>query len=441
MSWFLKALLAVVLIVFAIDAKSWIGKIWGIALDKPTSRWEEVVEGREAAFEAAVRSACEQVATELSREPTRVAVKKVHVATGGTVERGQLLAEVTTPRALWRVDAPAAGKIKLWSAAAGQVVAPGATVGELEYTSNETGTPTVVTVPLRVPTSADAVEAPLPLTVLTLGEDIQRRGTAALEAALTTRHWKLESRSSLSDAMSQVDLRSMLEQLWDRVSPSDIFARHDVERIAFGRIAKVEYPSDQRCEVEVEVRGLDVAGQLLFTARGMGSHGPEPGLGDWIAAHPWRVLGLVLLALFLILLLFTGGRAVPYVARMQEEAKDAVAVGATRRVSQGVQDLLVDLRRLQDDAAKRGMPGVARALAEQVDRIDQVRQRMESASRAQHRAAASTGMWPDTLLAELTACVRRFPAGGDEATSMTAIQDLSRAVDALRDTVHTKTNV
>ena len=300
---------------------------------------------------------------------------------------------------------------------------------------------TVVTVPLRVPTSADAVEAPLPLTVLTLGEDIQRRGTAALEAALTAHHWKLESRSSLSDAMSQVDLRSMLEQLWDRVSPSDIFARHDVERIAFGRIAKVEYPSDQRCEVEVEVRGLDVAGQLLFTARGMGSHGPEPGLGDWIAAHPWRVLGLVLLALFLILLLFTGGRAVPYVARMQEEAKDAVAVGATRRVSQGVQDLLVDLRRLQDDAAKRGMPGVARALAEQVDRIDQVRQRMESASRAQHRAAASTGMWPDTLLAELTACVRRFPAGGDEATSMTAIRDLSRAVDALRDTVHTKTNV
>jgi pyruvate/2-oxoglutarate dehydrogenase complex dihydrolipoamide acyltransferase (E2) component len=441
MSWFLKALLAIVLIVFAIDAKSWIGKIWGIALDKPTSRWEEVVEGREAAFEAAVRSACEQVATELSREPTRVAVQKVHVATGGTVERGQLLAEVTTPRALWRVDAPAAGKIKLWSAAAGQVVAPRATVGELEYTSTEAGKPTVVTVPLRVPTSADAVEAPLPLTVLTLGEDIQRRGTAALEAALTTRHWKLESRSSLSDAMSQVDLRSMLEQLWDRVSPSDIFARHDVERIAFGRIAKVEYPSDQRCEVEVEVRGLDVAGQLLFTGRATGVHGPEPGLADWVAAHPWRVLGLVLLTLFLVLLFFTGGRAVPYVERAREEAKDEQAVAAGRQVTQRLQDVLTDLRRHQTSASTRSLPAVANALAVQVDRIDQIRQRIESASRAQHRAAAATGMWPEFMVTDLASTVRAFPATGNEAAGLGAAQSIARAVDALRDTVHTKTNV
>ena len=441
MSWFLKALLGVVLIVFAIDAKGWISKIWGIALDKPTSRWEEVVEGRDAAFEAALRAACDQLATDLSREPARVVVLKVHTQVGANVERGQLLAEVVTPRAMWRVDATTAGKIKLWSTAVGQSLAPGAVIGEIEYTSKEEDKPILATLPLRVPVSAEAVEAPLALTVLTLGEDIERKGTAALEAALTARHWKLESRASLSDAMSQVDVRSMVEQLWDRVSPSDIFARHGVERLAFGRISRVEYLSEQRCEVEVEVRGLDVAGQLLFTARAIGKHGPEPGFGDWVAAHPWRVLGLALLVLWILLLLFTRGRAVPYVARMQEEAKDAQAVEATRRVSRTLQDLLVDLRRLQDDASKRGLSQVARALAEQVDRIDQVRQRMEAASRVQHRAAASSGMWPESLATELVACVRRFPVGGDEAACMHSILELSRAADALRDTVHSKTNV
>jgi pyruvate/2-oxoglutarate dehydrogenase complex dihydrolipoamide acyltransferase (E2) component len=432
MGWFLKALFAVVLIVFAIDAKSWIGRIWGVALDQPTSRWAETIEGREALFDAAVREACESVANELSREPQRLTVSKMLVKSGDTVASGQPLFEVLTPRASLRIAAPKAGQVEAVVVDAGQLVAPGAPVVRLKA-----GDEAVV---VNGPKQGEGSETLLPIAVLTLGEDVDRRCTNALEAALAGRHWKLESRASLSAAMSQSDVRSMLEQLWDRVSPSDIFTRHGVERLAYGRVANVEFPSVSRCLVDLEVRGLDSNGQLLFTARARGSHGPEPTLADWMGAHPWRTAGIVLFVAWLLLALFTRGRTIPYVARMQEEARDAEEVGAGRRAASNIQDISARLRRHQDAATTAGKPAIARRLAEQIDALDQTRHNITSASRVQHRAVAASGMWPEDLIARVNDAVSRYPGCSDDTAAITAIDAITPTIDALRSAIRTRTN-
>lgn len=444
MGWFLKALFAVVLIVFAIDAKSWIGRIWGVALDEPKSRWAEVVEGREAAFEGAAREACQRIAEELEREQQRVPVAKVLVKAGDTVAAGQPLVETLRPRASVRTVAPAAGKVVSVAVEAGQFVAPGAPLVELEVAAaagpdGKPGAPVATRV--AAPRNGEGVETPLVLAVLVLGEDVDRRATSALEAELAARHWKLESRASLSDAMSQSDLRSMLEQLWDRVNPSDIFARHGVDRLAYGRVASVAYTGPARCEVELEVRALDSTGQLLFATRGSGKHGPEPGLADWIGAHPWRAAGLVLLAAWILLALFTRGKAIPYVERAREEALDRAAFEAGRKVSGAAQEVIVDLRRLQGDASARSRPVIARQLAEQTDRLDQIRRKLETTNRDQDRQLAASGLRPEELVAAVGDAVRRFPAGRDEVAEQVAVDDIARAIETLRRAVHDKTNI
>jgi hypothetical protein len=50
-------------------------------------------------------------------------------------------------------------------------------------------------------------------------------------------------------------------------------------------------------------------------------------------------------------------------------------------------------------------------------------------------------MWPEFMVTDLASTVRAFPATGNEAAGLGAAQSIARAVDALRDTVHTKTNV
>ena len=444
MSWFLKALFAVVLIVFAIDAKSWIGRIWGVALDEPKSRWADVVEGREAAFEGALREACRRIAEDLEQEPQRVPVSKVLVKDGDMVAAGQPLVETLRPRAAVRTVAPSAGKVIAIAVAPGQFVAPGATMVDLEAAGvpgpdGKLG-PAVVT-KVVAPKYSEGVETPLPLAVLTLGEDVDRRATAALEAELVARHWVLESRASLSAVMSQSDLRSMLEQLWDRVSPSDLFARHGVDRLAYGRIVSVAYTGPQRCEVELDVRALDATGALLFTTRATGKFGPEPGLADWIGAHPWRAAGIALFVAWLLLALFTRGKVVPYVDRAKQESMDRAAFEASRKVSGAAQEVITDLRRLQGDAANRGRPIIARQLGEQVDRLDQIRRRLETTSRDQDRLIAASGLHAEELVRSVGEAVRRFPAGGDEVSEQAAVDDIARSIEALRRAVHQNTNI
>jgi pyruvate/2-oxoglutarate dehydrogenase complex dihydrolipoamide acyltransferase (E2) component len=413
-------------------------------LDDPRSRWAEVVEGREVVFERAVREAAQVMADDLEREPERVRVASVKVQVGDMVTAGQALVETLRPRASVLTVAPSAGKVVAVTVVAGQFIAPGKSMVEIEApeTTNAEGK-TVAGVVSKVgaPRRGEGVETPLPLGVLVLGEDVERLATSALEAELVARHWVLESRGSLSAAMSQSDLRSMLDQLWSRVDPSDIFERHGVDRLAFGRVVSVAYPGPDRCEVELEMRALDASGALLFTTRGAGKHGPEPGFADWVGEHPWRAAGCVLLAIWILLALFTRGHAVPYLERHRQETKDRAAFEEGRKASGVAQEVLVDMRRLQDDAANRGRVLIATQLGDQVDRLDQVRRRLETTSRDQDRMLAASGLRPAELVVAVGGAVRRFPNGGTEDEEQLAVDEIARTIDVLRRAVHEKTNI
>ena len=442
MSWFLKALLAIVLIVFAIDAKSWIGRVWGIAMDEPKSRWAEVVEGREALYAEAATAAAAQVAAAASVEPDKLVIGRWFAKEGDSVRQREQLCELIGTRYTLVIAAPCDGRLENVYGPPGLGVTNGTVLARVRP-------PATVDKPDVKPDLVEAkvarpdteFESPIPMAVVPLAEDIDRRASAALEEAFLRNKWRVQARAAFLDAMATQDLRALVEDLWLKVGPTDLYQKQGVDRLVYGRVEAVRFPSDQRCEVALSIRGTRDDGELLFSAQATGVAGPEPHLGNWVGSHPWRAAGLALLAAWVALALFTRGKVVPYDERAREEAKDEQAVAAGRQVTQRLQDVLTDLRRHQTSASTRSLPAVANALAVQVDRIDQIRQRIESASRAQHRAAAATGMWPEFMLTDLASLVRYFPVTGNEDACLGAVQSIARAVDALRDTVHTKTNV
>jgi len=432
MNWLLKTLLAIVLIVFAWDAKDWIGRAWGVALDERTSRFESLIDGRTTIFDAAATDAARKIADNLATTATGLQVHKVLVAVGSRVAVGQPLAELRSPRASFEARATSAGEVVAIAASVGQI----ATVGtDLVSIRNAEGAE------IRETLSADALpgERPLAISVLPIAEDVDRRATTALESSLLAKGWNIESRASLNESMSAADLRSMVERLWDRISPSDLFERHGVDRLAFGRIVHVEFESPARCRVDLDVRAVDRDGRLLFSARTEGTAGPEPSLLDYALAHPLRMVGVVLFFLWLGLLLYLRGRAVPYLDRAKQETLDKVAVEVGRGFSKSAQELLADLRRIQDAHQRAGQTQLARSIAEQVDRLDQIRQGIESLSRTRHREAQASGFWPQPELAALQSVVRSYSVEGGEEACRTGVAALHRSVDSLRDAVRGRT--
>lgn len=432
MNWLLKTLLAIVLIVFAFDAKNWIGRAWGVAVDEPTSRFESVVDGRITTFDAAASDAARKVAANLAAGTPDLLVSKVLVSPGARVTSGQPLVELVSPRASYELRASVAGEVASVTTAVGQVAKAGAALLSIRNSEGVETTEAVDGDPLPG-------ERPTPISVLPIAEDLERRATTAIEAALLEKGWNVESRASLSDSMSQADLRSMVERLWDKVSPTDLFDRHGVDRLAFGRILHVEFPGPERCNVDLEIRAIDREGKLLFSARAQGAAGPEPTLVDYAAAHPLRICGALLFLVWLGLLLYFRSRAVPHLDRAKQEALDTVAVEAGRAFSKSVQELLVDLRRIQDEHQRLGQSLLVRSIANEVDRLDQIRQAVESLSRKRHREASASGFWPQAELAALQTAVRGYPVSGAEHTSQTAIDALRRSVDSLRDAVRSRT--
>lgn len=443
MGWFLKALLAVILIVFAIDAKDWLGQVLGIALDQKQSKFEAVVEGRESLFDEAMRDACSKLAAEASKEPQKLTVSRQLVKEGDTVRERQPLVELVAPRYSIIAAAPVNGKIKRLPNPEGMAVPDGAVLAEIEVSGEKDAEGKELPTQIRnmgVVRPGTELESPIPISILELGEDIDRRATAILEAALVAHQWKVEARASMNEELSKQDLRAMLEQVLDRMNFAEVFNRHGVDRLVFGRINSVEYPSVQRCEVDLWIRALHRNGTILFDHRASGAAGPIPGVSDWIMGHPWRFLGLVLLGLWLAVAVFTRGRAIPYVARAQDEAKDAQASTEARRISHAAQEIIVDLRRLQDDAARRGWTNIARHLHEQGDRLDQIRQRLEQASRAQQRRADEGDLWSKDLTAEIRRCVQRYSAAADAEAADTSVREIASAIESFRTIVHSKTD-
>jgi len=441
MGWFLKALFAVVLIVFAIDAKSWIGRVWGIATDEPKSRWAEVVEGREALYAEAVTAAAAQVAATASVEPEKLVIGRWFAKEGDSVRHREQLCELIGTRYTLVIAAPCDGRLENVYGPLGLGVTNGTVLARVRP-------PATVDKPDVTPDLVDAkvvrpdteFESPIPTAFVPLAEDIERRATAALEEAFLRNKWRVQARAAFLDAMATQDLRALVEDLWMKVGPSDLFKKQGVDRLVYGRVEAVHFPSDQRCEVALSIRGLRDDGELLFFAQATGVAGPEPHLGDWVGAHPWRAAGLALLAAWVALALFTRGKAVPYVERAREEqfAKESAEEG--RRVSARAQQIIGDLRRLREQAAEGGRPVIARQLSTVVDQLDLARQDLAKASTQQQRRLADSDHAPDELLSRIAKRVADYPSRGDEVAMQVAVDEIDAAVDEFRRVIHAKSN-
>ncbi len=432
MNWLLKTLLAVVLLIFAFDAKEWVARAWGVALDERESRWEELVGDRKAQFDGAVTDAAQRLVKALESEVEALRVSALSTKVGASVTRDQIVMEVRSKRASFEVRSPSAGAVSSLVVSEGESVAQGAVLFEVKD-------PEGTIVKAMAPTAITAGGRALPISVLPLSEDVDRRATAALEAQLVSIGWNVQAGASLGEAMSQTDLRAMMERLWDRISPSDLFDRNGVDRLVFGRILSVEFETPQCCSVDLEVRAIDRSGEMLFAQRQRGTYGPEPTLLDYAAAHPLRILGVMLAILWIVLVLFFRQRVIPYADRSQQEALDQRATESGRAFSKSMQELLADLRRAQDAHVRQKRPFLARALAEEIDRGDQIRQGIESLSRVRQREALLHGFWPQTELATLTQCVRGYSVEADDEACQKSLAQLHAAIDTLRDAVRTRT--
>jgi pyruvate/2-oxoglutarate dehydrogenase complex dihydrolipoamide acyltransferase (E2) component len=442
MSWFLKALFAVVLIVFAIDAKSWIGRIWGVALDEPKSRWADVVEGREALYGQAAAAAAEKAAAAASKEPYKLALGGWFFEKGDAVLTRQALCELIGVRYTVLVVAPCDGVLETVYGPTGLTITDGTVVAQIRPTvkpgSIERAPKLVDVGAVRPPKE---FESPIPIAVLPLAEDVERRASSAVEAAFLRNEWRVQARAAFLEAMAEQDLRALVEGLWSRISPKDLYTKQGVDRLVYGRVDSVVFPTQDRCEVRISIRGMRKDGELLFSVEGEGSAGPEPSIQGWVREHPWRAAGIALFVAWLLLALFTRGKVVPYVDRAKQESMDRAAFEASRKVSGAAQEVITDLRRLQGDAANRGRPIIARQLGEQVDRLDQIRRRLETTSRDQDRLIAASGLHAEELVRSVGEAVRRFPAGGDEVSEQAAVDDIARSIEALRRAVHQNTNI
>ncbi len=441
MGWFLKALFAVVLIVFAIDAKSWIGRVWGIAMDEPKSRWSEIVEGREVLYGQAVALAAEKAVAIASAEPQKLTLGKWFVNEGEEVKERQQLCELVGIRYTLVVAAPCDGIVETAYGPLGLAITDGTVVARIRPSSSaglNGGQPEMVAVKAVRP--AQEFESPIPIAILPMADDVQRRATAALEAAFLKQEWRVQARAAFLDAMEEQDLRALVEKLWRRVSPLDLYTKQGVDRLVYGRVESVAFPTEERCDVRISIRGTRKDGELLFAVDAEGSAGPEPSFQGWMQEHPWRVAGFMLLAAWLALALFTRGKVVPYVERAREEqfAKESTEEG--RRVSARAQQVIGDLRRLREQAVVGGRPVIARQLSTVVDQLDQASQALVKASTQQQRRLADSDHASDELLSRIAKRVADYPSRGDEVAMQVAVDEIDAAVNEFRRVIHAKSN-
>jgi hypothetical protein len=278
----------------------------------------------------------------------------------------------------------------------------------------------------------DAVAKEARVAVLPLEDDVGRRATEGVEAAIVADGLKVLGRDALDAALAGTDLRATLERLWKRVSPSDAFTKTGADLLVFGSVESAALHGGTQLDVTIRIRGVDRANRLAFDLSGRGIGGPAPGFIDYVVTNPWRALFVVALLSVIVLAILTKGRAIPYVGRVQEEEADRRSYLDSKTASGQVQSVLEDLRGHQDALLRSGDRAGAQRLAATVDHLDQARQEMEKTSRMENRAVDAAGGIPGAAIEHVVRAAASV-VRQQEGVPGDPMADLEVAVRALSD--------